>query len=318
MVSWLRSRGLDVDAVADSRMRIAFSGTAATVGAAFGSTFHAYAVDGDLRIATDGVPRIPAALSGVIRAVRGLATVDEKPLFRGEPGRASEKLNSTIEPDATFCSGGSCSHYVLPADFATIYDVNPVYLQGIDGTGQTIAVIGRSRVYLPDISNFQSKSNLPQKDPLTIVPTNGVDPGPALSSGGNPSEDQGEATLDVTRATSVAPGATIALVISAKTATSGGIDVASEHVVDSSPVLARVMSISYLGCEDSGSAASAGHGTASVRAAAEDLGVRELGDPGGRLRHQVRHAAGKSDRQQQPHLRVESHDLRRRHAFLTP
>jgi subtilase family serine protease len=299
-------------------MRIAFSGTAATVGAAFGSTFHAYAVDGDLRIATDGVPRIPAALSGVIRAVRGLATVDEKPLFRGEPGRASEKLNSTIEPDATFCSGGSCSHYVLPADFATIYDVNPVYLQGIDGTGQTIAVIGRSRVYLPDISNFQSKSNLPQKDPLTIVPTNGVDPGPALSSGGNPSEDQGEATLDVTRATSVAPGATIALVISAKTATSGGIDVASEHVVDSSPVLARVMSISYLGCEDSGSAASAGHGTASVRAAAEDLGVRELGDPGGRLRHQVRHAAGKSDRQQQPHLRVESHDLRRRHAFLTP
>ena len=37
VVSWLRSRGLDVDAVADSRMRIAFSGTAATVGAAFGS-----------------------------------------------------------------------------------------------------------------------------------------------------------------------------------------------------------------------------------------------------------------------------------------
>ena len=68
-------------------------------------------------------------------------------------------------PEATNCSGGPCSYFILPADFAAIYDLNPVYQQGIDGSGQTIAIIGRARVYLPDIENFQSHRDLAVKDP---------------------------------------------------------------------------------------------------------------------------------------------------------
>ena len=32
---------------------------------------------------------------------------------------------------------------IAPGDFATIYNVAPLYSAGVDGTGQTIAVVGR-------------------------------------------------------------------------------------------------------------------------------------------------------------------------------
>ena len=137
---------------------------------------------------------------------------------------------------------------LLPGDFAAIYNVNPVYQQNINGAGQTIALIGRARVYMPDIENFQMRSGLPTKDPIEIVPPGGVDPGNAVSSGKVPG-DQTEATIDVTRATSVAPCATIKLVISGAAHNLNGIAVASQYVVDANPPIAEIMSMSFGGCE---------------------------------------------------------------------
>ena len=93
----------------------------------------------------------------------------------------------------------------------------------------------------------------PQVTPTVIVPPLGVaPPPPATTPIANPSEDQLEATLDVTRAGSVAPGAVIDLVISSPN--SGGIGTATEYVVDTTPVPAQVLSISFGGCEaDAGS-----------------------------------------------------------------
>ena len=249
LVSWLKSQRLKVDAVANSRIRIDFSGPAANVGAAFTTRLHDYFVNGERRMAPAGLPQIPAALSGVIHAVRGLTTVDERSYHRIETAQFAADSGAVVNPDGTSCSGNPpCRHYVWPADFAAIYDLNPLYHQGTTGAGQTIAIIGRARVYMPDIENFQRKSGLAVSDPVVIVPPNGIDPGPAASSGGDPG-DQGESTLDVTRAGSVAPGATIDLIISAKTSTSSGLDVAAQYAVDTNPVPAHIMSISYGGCE---------------------------------------------------------------------
>ena len=250
VTSWLQSQGLRVDGVANSRVRIEFSGSAGSVGEAFASRLHAYAVDGERLISPAGVPRIPATLSEAVQSVHGLETLHERSDHRSS---ALQVMAAPGEQQkVTSCSGSVCTHFIGPADFAAIYDVNPVYQQGINGSGQTIAIIGRANVYMPDIENFQKLTGLAVKDPVTIIPPNGIDPGPPESTGGTTPLDQGEATLDVTRAGSVAPGATIDLVISASTSTVSGLAIASQYVVDTNPVPAQIMSISFGACEQKG------------------------------------------------------------------
>ena len=246
--SWLRSQGLQVDRVANSRTRIEFSGFAADVSSAFRANLHAYLVDGDRRIAPAASPQVPASLSRSVSAVVGLETIRARPHYRLSAPHMAD-VGGT-HPKLSSCSGATCTYYVAPADFATIYDVNPVYQQGISGAGQTIAILGRARVYLPDIENFQLRLGLPAKDPMITLAPNGIDPGQAQST--PPSDattvaDQVEATLDVTRAGSVAQGATINLVISANSATTSGLLIAAEYAIDSA--IANIVSVSFGVCE---------------------------------------------------------------------
>src|SRR5208337_1650989 len=82
-----------------------------------------------------------------------------------------------------------------------------------------------------------------------IVPPNGLDPGQPAGTGGTASGDQLEATLDVQRAGSVAPDATIDLVVSANSNGTSGLGIAAEYVVDTNPVPAYIMNISFGACE---------------------------------------------------------------------
>ncbi len=251
--AWLRAQGLRVDDVSNSRTRIQFSGTAAKVGAAFGSTMRSYQVREEKRIAIAQPPQLPAEVAALVLAVHGLESVSEKPNLGPEIGRIGHE---GPQAKSTSCSSTStdCFHSIWPGDFAAIYGVGDAYKQGLTGAGQTIAILGRANVYLPDIENFQGKAAISIKDPVTIVPPNGIDPGPPLSTPPtDPAtlDDQREATLDVTRANSVAPGATIQLVVSLVTKTSSGLSIAGTYVVDSEPVQARIMSISFGLCEQS-------------------------------------------------------------------
>ena len=277
LTGWMRAQGLHVDKVANSRTRVDFSASAGQVGAAFQTRMHAYRVAGQTRVANASAPRIPVGLSAMIRSVNGLYTINEH-ANHGAGGAASA---ASVHPGGTFCSGSNCTQYIFPADFARIYDLDPDYQQGIDGSGQRIAIIGRARAYLPDIENFQQRSQLGVKDPTIIVPPAGVDPGPAASSGGV-TEDQLEATIDVTRATSVAPGATIDLVISGDTTSQSGLRIASEYVVDTNPVPAQIMSISFGGCEaDAGQSGVDFYDNLFSQAAAEGISVFVIsGDSG--------------------------------------
>ncbi len=255
MTNWMRSQGLHVDGVANGRTRIVFSGSAQRIDTAFGTQLHSYLVNGEQRIAPASALRIPAAIASLTQSVVGLVSIREHAAHGSGSGVATSFQTSarkpvTQKPAATFCSGSSCTHYIFPSDFATIYDINPAYQQGNDGSDQTIAVIGRARVYLPDIENFQLQSGLQVKDPVIIIPPNGGDPGAAQSTGGDPSEDQLEATIDVTRASSVAPGAQIDLIASSGIGTLNGLRVASVYAVDTDPIpVRRSWSISFGACE---------------------------------------------------------------------
>ncbi len=261
ITGWLRSRGLAVDAVANNRLRIRFSGRAADVGAAFATGLHYFAdvaAPGE-RVANTADPAIPAALAPSVRAVLGLSAAHFRPMHHVGARWTAPAAASAASPQLTICSTTPCSHFVTPADFATIYGLSSVPA-GVDGSGQTIAIVGRERVYAADIQNFEARTGLPTRQPSVVVPPDGTDPGqPATScsdtgtpSCSDPSDevlDQSEATLDVERAVSVAPGAAVQLIVSGNRGQSDGVGIAIEYAIDTEPVPAQILSISFGSCE---------------------------------------------------------------------
>ena len=243
---------------------------AAAVAAAFGTELHYFQAGAQTRIANTSDPQIPSAFAGAVQAVGGLSAITFTPAHRIGPPQSSMSPKGSPQPASTYCPPGlDCQYNVFPADFATIYNLEPVQQQGIDGSGQTIGIIARARVYDADVNNFQARAGLARKLPVTVIPTSGVDPGPAAttcSESGTPScshpseavADQTEATLDVQRATSVAPGATIKLITSGTKDSVDGVYIAMDYAIDNDPVPAKILSISYSSCEADNSRAIAG------------------------------------------------------------
>lgn len=263
--AWLRAEGLAVDAVSGNRMRVRFSGSAGRVAAAFGTPLRYYRTKNGLRMANTAAPQVPAALAPVVQAVLGISALEFTPtLHRGSVHRARAAA-AAPHPAASLCPGGShgaCDYFLFPADFAAIYNLGPVLRAGIDGRGQDIGIIARTRVYDEDVKNFQARADLPTKLPVTVIATAGVDPGaPAGPCSGtacdDPDEmvlDQSEATLDVQRAGSVAPGATVKLITSGSVDNVDGVWIAIEHAIDAHPVPAKIISLSWGLCENTAGA----------------------------------------------------------------
>jgi pseudomonalisin len=141
------------------------------------------------------------------------------------------------KPSPEFSSGGA--YYLAPADFATIYDLGPLYQQGIGGSGQSVAIVARSNIKLADARQFRTFFGLPANDPQIIV--NGADPGIWNSN------EETEADLDVEWSGAVARDATIKFVVSKSTNSSDGVDLSAQYIVNHN--LAPVMSTSFGLCE---------------------------------------------------------------------
>ena len=240
---WLASQGFRVDRVANGRGVVEFSGTAAQVERAFHTEIHSYLVNGKQHWANARDPRIPAALSPVVAGIVSLHSFPMKSTHhspgavRKEPGDGAWRPASAAPKYTVILSDGPY-YAVTPYDFAAIYNVLPLWNAGTDGTGQTIAVVGRSNIVLQDVRNFRSVFGLPARDPVIVL--NGADPGTA--DVGNEFEN----VSDVEWAGAVAKGATIDLVVSKSTTTDGSI-LSSEYAVDNN--VAPVLSSGYGNCE---------------------------------------------------------------------
>ena len=246
VTNWLQNHGFTVDKVSNGRVFMEFSGTAALVQKAFHTEIHRYSVKGVEHIANNSDPSIPEALSPVVAGVVSLNNFFAKPLHRdlGAFRRDSKTGKWTPEDESVvtrplFNVSGSTFELVSPYDFATIYNVLPLWTAGIDGTGQTIAIAGRSDISLTDVANFRSAFGLPIKAPTIIV--NGTDPGVPSA------DDQVENTLDVEWSGAVAKGATIKFVTTASTDTTDGAVVSALYIIDNK--VAPIMSFSYGNCE---------------------------------------------------------------------
>ena len=239
LAAWLQGHGFAVEEIPASGRLIVFSGTAGQVAEAFHTEIHRYQVNGVAHIANSQDPQIPAALAGVVSGVvslhdfrRAAAITARRPLAV----QNSSALRIGIGAQPQFSSGGQ--HYLFPADYAVIYDLNTLYRAGTEGAGTSIAIVGRSNIELSDVAAFRTASGLGANTPTVILP--GTNPG--LVAG-----DQDEATLDVEWSGAVASAAQVKFVVEASTATTDGVDLSAQYIVNHAT--ATVMSTSYGSCE---------------------------------------------------------------------
>jgi uncharacterized protein (TIGR03437 family) len=233
ITQWLQEQGLQIVSVARGRSWIAVSGTAAQVEAAFQTEIHSYLADGETHFANASAPSVPAAFGPVVKGIRGLDDFRMKP--RSRPAASKPNLS---KPDVSkpHYTDGQGNNYVAPGDFATIYDVTPLYSAGINGTGQKIAIAGQIEVNLSDIQQFQSMFDLPANNPQMLLVPGSSNPGSNPNSG-----DLAESDLDLEWSDAVAPNATIVFVYSSDVMTS------LQYAIDQK--LAPVVSVSYGSCE---------------------------------------------------------------------
>jgi uncharacterized protein (TIGR03437 family) len=215
VVAWLHSQGFTVNRTARSRNWISFHGTAAQITKTLHTPIHRFAVNGEEFYSNVTVASVPESLSDVVDGFVGLDN------FR---------MTSTMIPVPDFNSGGS--HYLAPEDFTTIYNVKPLYSAGLDGTGQSIALVGQSNILLSDVRAFRTRFGLPANDPKILLYST-TDPGFTSA--------QDEGNLDVQWAGAIAPKATIYYVY--------GPSAFSAAVATIEANLAPIISISYESCE---------------------------------------------------------------------
>ena len=102
--TWLISQGLTVQSISNSRTSIRFGGSAADVGRAFGTELHWYAGrNAKIRMAPNGDPRIPAALSNAVQGVLGLSDIRFEPQFHAGKTRTGgvgeyQTIEETMAP----------------------------------------------------------------------------------------------------------------------------------------------------------------------------------------------------------------------------
>jgi subtilase family serine protease len=149
LTAWLKSQGFTIVRTSRGRNFIVFSGTAAQVESAFQLQIHNFKVDNEIHFANTTAPSIPASLSGIVVGFHGLNNF-----------RPKSQARRAVAPAYTFAANGGDYLFLAPGDIGTIYDINTLYQNGFDGSGQTLAVMGQTGIYQSDLTNFRQNFGL--------------------------------------------------------------------------------------------------------------------------------------------------------------
>jgi subtilase family serine protease len=258
VTNWLTTNGFTISEVAHSKGWIRFSGSSAQVERAFATEIHGYTLAGTKQYSNATALSIPSALAPAVEGLVSLNSFTKAPqhtklaqLNRGANGKmlrtdakttaaeiaaaagAGTKAGLLVNPNFT-SQGAPEETFLAPGDFAKIYNTTPLIAAGTDGTGVSIAIVGRSDISMSDIESFRTVFNLPYNDP-TFIHAND-DPGVVVG-------DDEEAVLDVEWSGAVAPKAKINYVIGGSTYSTDGVDISASYIVDN--VVAPIMSVSF-------------------------------------------------------------------------
>jgi len=238
VTAWLTRQGLTVNGVSRSGMEIDFGGSAAAVASAFHTEMHEVNLRGEAHISNLLAPSVPAGLMPVIAGVT-LNDFFPKPMMQ------------RVAPAYTAFSSDGRFYAVTPPDFATIYNVNPVFDGSavgtpVTGAGITVALLEQTRIRTADVATFRTAFGLSgYPGTLTEINPGGCKPPGFIA-------DEGEAALDAEWAGSTAPGATLLEAECKTVAPLGfGVETALQNLVEGGTT-ATVFSISYGGDEGEG------------------------------------------------------------------
>ncbi len=264
---WLGSHGFQVNVVYPNGMVVDFSGTAGQVREAFKTEIHHLEVKGEKHLANMSDPRIPAALAPV---VAGIVSLHD---FRPHTMHTMREAR----PNFTFSGSYGPTYALVPADLATIYNLNPLFAAGYSGQGQTIVVIEDTDIFsAADWNTFRSTLGLSSYSSGSFSTVYPAPPSGAnnCSRPGIIAPNDAEAILDAEWASAAAPSAAIEMASCADTVTTFGGLIALQNLINSSSQPPAIMSISYGQCEtQNGASANAAYGSAYQQAVTEGVSV---------------------------------------------
>jgi len=233
VATWLEQQGFGVRR-RENRLRIDFGGNVASVERTFDVRMNYYRHRGRSHLANENAPLIPAEFAARVAFIR----LNTFPLARPH-------VHLVQDPITTNTMG--------PLDLQTAYDATPLLDRGIDGSGQTIAVVARSDFLTSDVTLFQQRFGTVVRAPTKVFP--GTNPGigsPGFACGGirNRQErlqciqsEETEAVLDAEWANAMAPGASVLVDIS-----DADIDQSLFDIVNNHPE-ATIIGMSFGDCE---------------------------------------------------------------------
>lgn len=230
---WLQGHGFKVNVMYTNGVVIDFSGTAGMIRQTFQTEIHNLVVNGQKHISNMSDPKVPAALSP---AVIGIASLNDF------------KPHTNYKKKAEYTVSVSDSTYLLvPADLATIYNLNPLFDDGISGQGQTVAVLEDTDIHPVDWHAFRATLGLGKYAQGTFTTVHPNAAGGLNCNDPGTNGDSGEASLDAEWASAAAPNAAIVMASCASTTTFGGL-IAMQNMVNN-PNPPEIVSSSYGLCE---------------------------------------------------------------------
>jgi subtilase family serine protease len=199
--AYFEARGLTVEHVWPDRLSLTVEGSAAAIGAAFGTTIFSGSYEGRTVTYPASPPALPADLAPEVAAVVGLTN-----------GLTTFSL--PLSPAGSAGPDQGTSDLVTPAIARQIYGVSDLYNytgSAKYATGKTIVLLLWGDGYAPsDLATFYS-TYYPSSFPavtITPYPVDGA-PAPAASAVDDPSDAPQELTLDLEWSGSMAPGANL-------------------------------------------------------------------------------------------------------------
>lgn len=244
---FLSSSGLTVTGIGPRNLFVSASGSAAQVQAALGVKLRDYRLGGRTFYSNTAKPSLPSNVQPLVAYVGGLSDfrpnpMNVRPVERGgNPARAlvSAAPNGLVfsascfrsTQTVSFSSADASATYTgnrygqdignsdpgtvapcgyQPSEIQSAYGLDKLYHAGLDGTGQTIAIVDAfgSTTIAQDVALFSAVMGLPPAD-LTVIGT----PTESDFSGTPNAGWADETTLDVEWVHAIAPRAKILLVV---------------------------------------------------------------------------------------------------------
>ena len=244
----MRAEGLRVGAASSNGLSLPVTGSAARVGAAFGTGFRRYRLaDGRTGFANTAAPLLQPAISALVQTVIGLDTVHQpQRIGAGDatapPARAAATTAKSATPQVATggpqpCAAAAFAGSALGAftadRFASMYRFSPLYGAGAFGQGVHVALLELDGSNHGDVAAYQACYGT--NATVNYLPVDG----------GNATAQTIEPNLDIETIIGLAPQATVD-VYEAPLAGNSFYDVLNAIVVaDTAPVV----SISWGGCE---------------------------------------------------------------------